>query len=129
MIRKIYGHEISREDYRLRAPDTPGWHYWRELIKVAVKFREPKLADNAEFELFAYGNQLCSSGCIDGVCDILEAMHEMEERPKMLRRIVYIVRKAKGHTRSNKRFHAYLLYNPEVMMELIEGAASRLYAP
>lgn len=123
VLRHIYRNEIVSEGFVRKALRVSASQYWLQLVKVAVKFLEPGLADVAEESLFdsvVSDLREASAACLDAMCDALYAMHELESRPKMLQNIVDIAQMAQRYSRTNERFRTYPFKHPTVMMKLVQ---------
>jgi hypothetical protein len=125
LLRHIYGH-------RAELPSEHPWQYWLELAKVADKHLAPSLVMEAADAMMMHGFHLTvrvdlrgkagGPSCdVDGICDILDALQEIDSNPKVFDRAERLAKRIQEHIHDSDRFRAHLLGNPKLMLRIIEN--------
>lgn len=124
LLRHIYGH---RPEWYGKHP----WEYWLELAKAADKYLAPSLVLEAANAMMSQGLHLtvrvdiCGKdggpSCdVEGICDILDALQQMDWKPQVFACAHKLANRIQEHVHDSDRFRAHLLGNPKLMLRIIE---------
>jgi hypothetical protein len=108
------------------------WQYWLELAKAADKYLAPSLVVEAADAMMMHGFHLTVgvSSCgkdggpscdVDGICDILDALKEIDSNPQVFDRADKLAGRIEEHVHDSERFRAHLSGNPKLMLRMIEN--------
>lgn len=124
VIKRIYG--FRSEGVILNSGggqrERPPWQYLINLVRVANKFCERKLADKALTALRNEAYILFEDGRNDQLCDILYKMHEMEEDvPDMIDSIKKVALMMYEPPRMSEVFRRYLIDHSTILLACVDA--------